>query len=294
MIRNWNGYKELEIFDHFIYDYNLPKYLVNKNEGAVITTEITNPAAIFSLDSSSGTSIAVPVNTSWGNSIPNIGDSKPKKKFSFNIKNILKKDKKKVKYISVFDFFKGIETNMKKIENIEEISKYYENALNKAKEFGQKALEEKIMDMISVVKCEILLSDEFKYVTEDQIIKLYEMTDTSKNLKLTWIKNFSRIIPDDVLKAKKDADAKLVFDNYVILHYDPENNGEIMTKKEIEKKKDPILFGVFNKSKKLYYIADWKDEYCDLTLDEMFEKIGGNVGEVNNESVKTFIDKIKA
>ena len=51
---------------------------------------------------------------------------------------------------------------------------------------------------------------------------------------------------------------------------------------------------MFNKSKKLYYIADWKDEYCDLTLDEMFEKIGGNVGEVNNESVKTFIDKIKA
>jgi hypothetical protein len=183
---------------------------------------------------------------------------------------------------------------MKKIENIEEISKYYENALNKAKEFGQKALEEKIMDMISVVKCEILLSGEFKYVTEDQIIKLYEMTDSSKNLKLTWIKNFSRIIPDDVLKAKKDADTKLVFDNYVVLHYDPENNGEIMTKKEIEKKKDPILFGVLNKSKKLYYIADWKDKYCDLTLDEMFEKIGGNVGEVNNESVKTFIDKIKA
>jgi len=154
-------------------------------------------------------------------------------------------------------------------------------------------LEDRIIDLIDVVKNEINLTD-FKFVTEKQIMELYDKTETSKNLKLTWVENFGRIIPDAILKAKEIADEKKIFDNYVILHYDPENNGEALTKKEIEKKKDPILFGVFRKSRKLYYIADWKDEYCDLTLDEMFNTLGDTVGEINNESVKTFIDNIKA
>ena len=32
------------------------------------------------------------------------------------------------------------------------------------------------------------------------------------------------------------------------------------------KKRDPIVFGVIAGSNKLYYITDWVDEYCDLTL----------------------------
>lgn len=56
-------------------------------------------------------------------------------------------------------------------------------------------------------------------------------------------------------------------------------------------KKDPILFGVIRNSDKLYYIADWVDEYCDLTLEKMFETLQDKVLEINNTSVKSFIDK---
>ena len=56
--------------------------------------------------------------------------------------------------------------------------------------------------------------------------------------------------------------------------------------RQIEKErreKDPILFGTFqNQSNRtvidrFYYIGDWEDEYCDLTLDKMVnetEKVG--------------------
>jgi hypothetical protein len=132
-----------------------------------------------------------------------------------------------------------------------------------------------------------------KYVTEKQVIDFYEKVGQDKNLKLTWIKNFGRIIPEEVYKIKKDVDERKIFDNYVILHYDPANNGEKLTKKEVEKKKDPILFGVIKNSRKLYFIADWKDEYCDLTLEEMFKVLKGKVLQINNKSVKSYIDKTK-
>ena len=45
-------------------------------------------------------------------------------------------------------------------------------------------------------------------------------------------------------------------------------------KKEIEKKKDPVLFGLLAGSSKLYFIADFIDEYCDLTFDKLTEIVG--------------------
>ena len=46
--------------------------------------------------------------------------------------------------------------------------------------------------------------------------------------------------------------------------------------KESKPEKDPIIFGAFIQrgkdvlmSERLYYIADWIDEYCDLTLEKL-------------------------
>ena len=293
MISNRGNIKELKIFDDFRYDHSLPKYIDSNNANNIlnnsfITIQGNNNISVNWNDSP----LATPSVISWSNDVDS-SNSLYKTTLFYKLLNYLKTPKSKVKTISIFEFFKGIETNLSKIENISEISSYYENALVKAKKFGQKALQEQIENLINVVKDEIKLSGEFKFVTEKQIIDLFEKTDKAKNLKLTWIGNFGRIIPDNILEAKLVADEKMVFDNYVILHYDPENNGEALTKQEIERKKDPILFGVFKNSRKLYYIGDWKDEYCDLTLDEMFTILGDTVGEVNNDSVKTFIDNIK-
>ena len=64
-----------------------------------------------------------------------------------------------------------------------------------------------------------------------------------------------------------------VFDNYVILHFDKTGDATEMTVKEKEKAKDPILFGVTKYSRKLFYVADWTDEYCDLTLEKFLKQL---------------------
>ena len=97
-------------------------------------------------------------------------------------------------------------------------------------------------------------------------------------MRLDYIKNFTRVIPSDVQKEKKKADKLKVFDNYVILHYDPLKKNVAPTAKEKEadrkKKADPILFGVIAESHDLYYITDWVDDTCDLTLDEFVKVMG--------------------
>lgn len=159
---------------------------------------------------------------------------------------------------------------------------------------GQTALMERLENILDVARGEAhLIACGLKlYVTEEQVVDFYEMVGEDKHLKLTWIKNFGRIIPESVSLIKNELDERMIFDNYVILHYDPENNGEALTEKEIEDKKDPILFGVIENSRKLYYIADWEDEYCNLTLEEMFHTLEDRVLKINNRSVKTFIDNI--
>jgi hypothetical protein len=94
-----------------------------------------------------------------------------------------------------------------------------------------------------------------------------------------------------VVEAKKEADKLKVFDNYAVLYFSPKGKKEeeILTKEEKKRAADPILFGVINNSNKLYYIADWVDEYCDLTLDKLLDKIDEKSFEVTNKSVKTII-----
>lgn len=80
----------------------------------------------------------------------------------------------------------------------------------------------------------------------------------------------------DIIRKKTDIDKYEIFDNYVILHYDFDNNGTDLPsdkkKEEVEKRKDPILFGIIAGSNKLYFIGDWIDEYCDLRFDDVVKQ----------------------
>jgi hypothetical protein len=84
-------------------------------------------------------------------------------------------------------------------------------------------------------------------------------------------------VPPNVQVKKVKLDELRVFDNYTILHYDPESKAVALTKKEIEKKKDPIMFGLVQGSRRLYHVGSWKDEFCDLTFADMVEKYGKDV-----------------
>jgi hypothetical protein len=49
------------------------------------------------------------------------------------------------------------------------------------------------------------------------------------------------------------------------------------TKEEIARKKDPILFGLIEDRRRLYFVGDWEDEYCNLTLDKIADAVSGSI-----------------
>ncbi|MGL4792400.1 MAG: hypothetical protein ACRC23_01540 [Aeromonas jandaei] len=97
--------------------------------------------------------------------------------------------------------------------------------------------------------------------------------DISGNpVKIIELENYEREIPDNIVdNIVKTQD---IFDVYYVLYTDYTGK----TEKKIEAKrrdKDPILFGAFKDDKKrvmidrFYFLGDWIDDYCDLTLDQM-------------------------
>lgn len=199
-------------------------------------------------------------------------------------------EKKKTK--TIVEFFSSLAKSLNELPVLTELGFYYEQSISNAKSANQTALFDQLTQKYGIVKSESVLiaKDLKKYLTEQQIVKFYEATEKDKNLKLTWINNYIRPIPTTLVQLKNDLDLLDVFDNYVVLHYDPQNNSTDLTEEEKIRKKDPILFGLIQNSRKLYYIGDWIDEYCDLTLEKLIETVKSEVNEINNDSVKTFIN----
>jgi len=305
------GIKELEIFDNFQIDENLPKHQkpditkIDNESGNIQTNPIVFSQSMYINGTRFRTGGSGVVGGGLWNPVDGWNDSSGweahkipaalKWKFIFIgwFKRLYVWFKKKTYYNNIYKFFMDFDGHVSNLNVVEEMANYYQNALQQAKESGQEALVDKIEDLIDVYKYETLLYSMrlTKFVTEGQIYDFYmKKAGGNRALKLTWIKNFTRVIPSDVLEIKRKVDEKKIFDNYVILHYDIAGTSEELTKKEKEIRKDPILFGVLAKSNKLYYIADWKDEVCDLTLETMFEELGENVLKINNKSVKSFMD----
>jgi hypothetical protein len=198
----------------------------------------------------------------------------------YNVAKILFPNKKvtKIRYQSVDEFFNEVKDAVKTLEISEGSINFYINAIESAKENGQIALleilKEKKEGILKEVKLLDSLNEQIQYVSEEDVVKFYKKANLkNKMLKLTWIKNYARLIPSDVLEKKKVFDVIDIFDNYVILHFDKNGDSTEMTQAEKEKAKDPILFGVLKGTRKLYYIGDWIDEYCDLTLDKFLSTL---------------------
>lgn len=172
-------------------------------------------------------------------------------------------------------FFSLVKSSSKESVAIykDRVSKYL-TALHNATNIGQTALQEELIRGLITNKYESVLYAEGCYyaVTEELVAKFASQCE--KGLKLSYIKNFSRPIPQDVIDKITKMNELEVFDNYVVLYYDPDGKVYKETAYEEAKRRDPIIFGVIAGSKKLYYVADWIDEYCDLTLDAFVDALG--------------------
>lgn len=196
-----------------------------------------------------------------------------------------KSEEKKERNFDVIKFFTdvhGLIDDESAKKYVDRVSDYIE-CIGYTEKTGQVALKEKLIKNLVINKLESVLYSKGMYraITEDVIVRLAQ--HAPKPLSLDYIENYVRNIPLEAIKNKIEADKLQVFDNYCILHYDPDGESLAKTDKEkaeeVRKKKDPILFGLINGSNKLYFVSDWTDELCTLTWDEMVNIVGNEIVE---------------
>jgi hypothetical protein len=229
--------------------------------------------------------------SSYNTQIQKAMEDSMKKNFFYKIKTLFKKKENEQnveeKYIDALQFFSMVKASSK-----ESVSTYrdrisgYLKSIHNAVSVGQTALVEDLLRGLVTNKYESVLYAEGLYyiINEDQMVSFVNQCE--KGIKLDYIKNFTRPLPQEVVDKVNKINQLEVFDNYVILYYDPDGKIYKETAKEEAKRKDPILFGVIAGSNKLYYIADWIDEYCDLSLDKFIDTIGLNMSDIHMDSDK--------
>lgn len=154
-----------------------------------------------------------------------------------------------------------------------------EKLKNKAETVGQKMLARRLEFKERAVKCEIILNEKGynKYIHSEDILN-YMDNVRGRNVKLCDYKDYLREIPDEAVKIIEES--KDYFDDFVILFTDYSTDTDILenVNKQREIDKDPILLGIFYNEAfneavdRFYFLYDWVDEYCDLTLDKMIEE----------------------
>lgn len=175
----------------------------------------------------------------------------------------------------------------------EDLKNIYDNCLELANKYritGQVRGLRKILFCMESIEKEQQLVDMgiTTFIYKDDIDFYIDTVTNSRSrrerpIKIIEMERYEREIPDEIVEVIDKT--KELFDQMYIVYTD--YTGKEERKIEAEKKqKDPILFGTFqNKEKKVcvdrfYYLGDWVDEYCDLTLDKMVnetEKLGRNI-----------------
>lgn len=156
--------------------------------------------------------------------------------------------------------------------------KKLEAAFNKAVEGGQEALGKKLLtELVRETRESAMYAKGIKHFIERDDLHKYKHKIRDGHISDTKLKDFTRKIPDDVLKRKKEVE--FLFDDFYVYHYWNQKEADKVEKKqkmdpeEKARMKDPILFGVIKESNRLYFIADWEDEHCDLSFDELVDAI---------------------
>ncbi len=149
-----------------------------------------------------------------------------------------------------------------------------EKAVETAEKNGQVAFSEELLKKLLVLCREAELWAMGKKIFLERETYNQFRYKTEKPVALTPLKNYARPIPGDVLAEKDRCDKAKLFDGYAVMHYDDkETVKETEQEKKERREKDPILFGVIQDSDRLYFVADWEDEYCDLTLDDIIDRL---------------------
>ena len=180
-------------------------------------------------------------------------------------------------------YFKMIK-DMKHTTSDEDLDKFYDSSLlllEKYRKLGQKAMLRKLMFIVDCIpkERELVKKGIDVFIYRDDIEEYINSVE-NKVVKIIELKNYPREIPDELVPTIDET--RDIFDEYFVLFTD--FTVKIERKVEADRRaKDPILFGAFmdsrnnNLNDRLYYLGDWEDEYCDLTLEKLVEAKGKDI-----------------
>lgn len=175
-------------------------------------------------------------------------------------------------------YFEHIKNSLSTIEleKLKERFQHFSRLFSLVSRSGQHALRENISDrLIELTKeQEVAAIGLSKYVEEKTIEKFIRHVK-GRVAYFKPLKDFPRVLPANVLEKVEEMQGKKVFTELWVLYLDytkESDNVKSTSTKIIEK--DPILFGkTWPTSDKFYYIVDWEDEFCNLTLDKFVSQI---------------------
>ena len=170
-----------------------------------------------------------------------------------------------------FDTLKSKQHNI----TLESLNKFKSVVIQQANDFMEAGQLSATSSTLFHAKCisreqEAISKGFTTYILCDDL-EYYIESVSQKVVKITEFNNFDRPIPKEVISKVKVASP--IFDQLYIVFTDYTGKFERKVERS-DRAQDPILLGAF-KSKdskvwnhRFYYIADWVDEYCDLTLDK--------------------------
>lgn len=181
--------------------------------------------------------------------------------------------------ISPYQYFQSVKDKIQEINN-EKLLEIYNNTVGLAENYSRtgqtKGLKKLIFHMKSIMKeQQVINAGITKFVYRDDIEE-YIQNVASKQVVIIDLENYERAIPEEVIQAMESV--KDLFDKFYVVCTD--YNGRLSKQVQKERReKDPILFGVFIDkdveaiNERFYYIGDWVDAYCDLTLDKLVSEV---------------------
>lgn len=205
------------------------------------------------------------------------------------------------KSISPKLYFSFVKSKLKKseAEDVRRRLKYLNLLVEGASSCGQSGLSEDMeKQMYVLIKDQEAAACGFgRFVLKADIDKFrYDVKD--RTVSFVNIKNYPRAIPARIRGIIKDVKAKDIFDEMWVLYNDPKKTPIAKTTSEKIKEKDPILFGRFRYDEdRFFYITDWIDEHCDLTLEKFVGELKKSktseeylVGEIKEPSPDDIIE----
>lgn len=198
----------------------------------------------------------------------------------------MEENNNKVIELTPSEYFEQVKGKKNHITD-EDLKNVYDNCLellNKYKITGQKKGMRKLMFHLECIEKEreIVKMGIDTFIYRDDIEEYIDNV-AKDTVKIIELENYEREIPDEIVELIGTIKDK--FDQIYVVFTDYTGRVEKQIQRE-RRDKDPILFGTFQNQlnrtviDRFYYLGDWEDEYCDLTLDKMVNEVA-KVGKRN-------------